>query len=382
MNCNRRKLTMAGVIGAIIGSMPLIAAAQQVIKVGVAAPFTGVSAANGKDVENGVGLAVDEANAQGIKLAGQDVRFVVEAEDDQGDPRVGVEVAQKLVDDGVSFVVGHYNSGVTLPASKVYAAAGIPVITPAATNPAITRQGLPTVFRIIPTDAQNAGNAGKYAVTITKAKRIAILDDRTAFGEGEAEEFKKAVAAAGGTVVANEFTNDKAVDFSAQLTDIKNSNADVLFFGGLDGQAGLVAKRMKQLGMRAQFLGGGAVADSIFIQIAGSASEGAMAWEYGRPIDQLPQGRTFADKYKKKFGTEMLTYSPFAYDATWIAINAMKQANSSKPASYVPILKSMQYTGITGEIAFDQFGDLKNPTSTLYQVKGGKWAPVTTINGE
>lgn len=382
MNCNRRTLISASVIGAIIGSAPLMASAEQVIKVGVAAPLTGGSAANGKDIENGVKLAVDEANAQGIKLGGQDVRFVVDAIDDQGDPRVGVQVAQKLVDDGVSLVVGHYNSGVTLPASKIYATAGIPMITPAATNPAITRQGLPTVFRIIPTDAQNAGNAGKYAVTVTKAKRVAILDDRTAFGQGEAEEFKKAVEAAGDTVVDHEYTNDKAVEFNAQLTNIKGSNADVLFFGGLDGQAALVAKRMKQLGMRAQFLGGGAVADSIFTQIAGSASEGAMAWEYGRPIDQLPEGRAFAEKYKKKFGTEMLTYSPFAYDATWIAINAMKQANSSKPASYSPVLKSIQYTGITGRIAFDQFGDLKNPTSTLYQVKGGKWVPVTTISSQ
>ena len=215
-----------------------------------------------------------------------------------------------------------------------------------------------------------------------QARRIAVMDDRTAFGQGEVEEFKKAVQAAGGTVVASEFTNDKAVDFNSQLTNIKSANADVLFFGGLDGQAALIAKRMKQLGMQTQFLGGGAIADAIFTQIAGDAANGAMAWEYGRPLDQLPNGKQFADKYKKKFGIANLTYSPFAYDATWLAINAMKQANSTKASAFVPVLKGIQYPGITGKITFDEHGDLKSPTSTLYEVKKGVWTPITTIGSE
>lgn len=372
----------ASLIGVAIALASIHADAQQIITIGLAGPLTGISAAHGKDIENGVRMAIDEANAQGIKLGGQDVRFALESVDDQGDPRVGVQVAQKLVDDGVAIVLGHYNSGVTLPASKIYAAAGIPLIDAFSTNPAITRQGLDSVFRIIPTDAQNSGNAGRYAVTVTKAKRIAVMDDRTAFGQGEAQEFKKAVTAAGGTIVASEFTSDKAVEFNAQLTNIKGANADVLFFGGVDSQAALVAKRMKQLGMRTQFLGGGAIASPIFTQIAGEAAEGALAWEYGRPIDQLPGGREFAEKYKNKFGTDILTYSPFAYDATWIAITAMRQANSAKPAAVIPKLRSMHYTGITGKISFDQYGDLKNPSSTLYEVKGDKWVPVTTTGME
>lgn len=225
--------------------------AEETIKIGVSGPLTGGSAAAGKDIENGVRLAIDEANAQHPMFGNQPVKFVLDSVDDQGDPRVGVQVAQKLVDDGVSMVVGPYNSGVCLPASQVLASAGVPLITPAATNPQITLRGLKTVFRIIPTDAQNAGIAGKYAVTVTKAKRIAVLDDRTAFGQGEAEEFVKAVKAAGGQIVDQEYTNDKAVDFRAQLTNVKSANADLVFFGGLDDQAGLVVKQMKQLGMRA-----------------------------------------------------------------------------------------------------------------------------------
>lgn len=371
-----------GVLGLVTLMAPSLAAADQTVKIGVSGPLTGASAANGKDIENGVRMAIDEANAQQPKIGGEAVRFVLDSVDDQGDPRVGVQVAQKLVDEGVTVVVGHYNSGVCLPASRVFASAGIPLIDPAATNPAITQQGFTSVFRVIPTDAQNAGNAGKYAVTVTKAKRIAVMDDRTAFGQGETEEFKKAVQANGGSIVASEFTNDKAVEFNAQLTNVKSSNADVLFFGGLDGQAGLIAKRMKQLGMKTQFLGGGAIADSIFTQIAGDSGEGAMAWEYGRPLDRLPNGKEFATKYQKKFGSPPLTYSPFAYDAASLAIAAMKEANSTKPADITASLKKIRYAGITGEISFDKNGDLLKPASTLYQVKGGKWTPVTTIGAD
>ncbi|MBP0590925.1 branched-chain amino acid ABC transporter substrate-binding protein [Paraburkholderia sp. LEh10] len=356
--------------------------AQQVVRIGVSAPLTGVSAANGKDIENGVRLAVDEANAQHIRLDGQEVRFELNSVDDQGDPRVGVQVAQKLVDDGVVVVVGYYNSGVALPASPIFAKAGIPLMDPAATNPAITRQGLKNVFRIIATDAQNSGNAGTYAVTVTKAQRIAVMDDRTAFGQGAADEFKKAVVAAGGHIVASEFTNDKAVEFNAQLTNIKAANADLLYFAGLDNQAALLTKRMKQLGMRTQFVGSGGIADSIFISVAGSAAEGAMAWEYGRPVESLPQGKAFAERFKKRFGADTLSYAPFAYDCAWVAINAMKQANSAKPEVFMPALRTTQYDGITGKIEFDSYGDLKHPTSTLYQVKGARWVPVTTMSAE
>ena len=358
------------------------ASAQQTVHIGVSAPLTGLGAANGKDIENGVRLAVEEANAQRLTIGGQPVKFELASVDDQGDPRIGVQVAQKLVDDGVVAVVGYYNSGVALPSAPIFARAGIPLIDPAATNPAITRQGLNNVFRIIATDTQNSGNAGTYAVKVTKAKRIAVMDDRTAFGQGAVEEFKKAVKAAGGQVVAEEYTTDKAVEFNAQLTNIKAANADLLYFGGLDGQAGLIVKRMKQLGIRAQFVGSGGIADSVFISSAGNAAEGAMAWEYGRPVDSLPEGRAFAEKFKKRFGAETLTYAPFAYDCAWLAITAMKQANSVKPATFMQTLRTMKYDGITGHISFDKYGDLNNPTSTLYQVKSMKWQPVTTIGAE
>jgi len=370
-------------IGVILAAAGLVlsatANADDVTSIGVAAPMTGNNAAYGKDIENAVNLAVAEANAQHIMIAGKPLHLVVVPGDDQADPRTGVQVAQQLVDKGVVIVIGHFNSGTTIPASKIYSDAHVPMITPAATNPTITGQGSPYIFSVIATDSQNAGAAGRYAVDVTKAKRIAVIDDRTAFGQGEADEFVSAVKAAGGTVVDREFTDDKAVDFSAQLTHIKGANADLVFFAGLNPQAGMVKKKMKQLGMTAQFVGGGGVVEPTFLNIAGDDANGAMAWEYGTPIASLPRGKAFEAKYQQKFGSQMLSYAPFAYDATWSAIKAMQAANSTKPADFLPKLHAENYHGITGDIQFTSTGALAHPSTTLYRVDGGKWTPVETI---
>lgn len=348
------------------------------VPVGFSAVLTGGNAAFGKDIENGVQLALDDANVERIMIGGKVAHFQIHAEDDQGDPRIGVQAAQKLVDSGVAVVIGHFNSGTTLPASMIYQQAGIVMINPGATNPAINQRGLDHIFSVIGTDAGNAGLAGTYAVNVEKAKRISIIDDRTAFGQGEADVFEKAVKAAGGSIVARQYVNDKTVDFSSQLTALKAEDVDMVFFGGLDRQAAGVAKRMKQLGMKAQLLGGGAVADADFLQLAGNAGEGAMAWEPGAPLDRLPKGKDFAARYQKKFGTTAQTYAPFGYDAAWAAINAMQKADSIDPKVYLPVLKSISFDGITGHIAFDEKGLVKGAVSTLYQVKDGKWEPITT----
>ncbi|MEQ5838029.1 branched-chain amino acid ABC transporter substrate-binding protein [Paraburkholderia acidicola] len=373
---------VAVALGMLFATAPLAALADSLpVKIGFAAPLTGANAGYGKDLEYGVRLALDEANAQQIKIGGKVAHFDLVSEDDQADPRIGVQAAQKLVDQNVSVVVGHFNSGTTIPASRVYETAGIPMIDPAATNPVITGQGFANTFMVISTDAQNAGNAGIYAVEVTKAKRIAILDDRTAFGQGEADEFEKAVKAHGGNLVTHEFTSNQAVDFRTQLTKIKAADADLLFFGGLDTQAASVAKQMKQLGLKAQLVGGGGVMDPEFIKLAGDAADGAMAWEYGRPLAQLPGGKDFSQKFKKQFGVDILSYAPFGYDAAWAAIKAMEAAKSSVPATYRPALKSISFDGVTGHIAFESNGALKNAASTLYQVKGGTWVPIVTKGG-
>jgi branched-chain amino acid transport system substrate-binding protein len=372
---------IAVAVGALLAVVPFSASADVTVKIGFAAPLTGPNASYCKDLQDGVQLALDDAKAQGIKINGQPASFQLVAEDDQADPKTGSQVAQKLVDEGVNVIVGHFNSGTTIPASEIYQKAGIPDIDPAATNPIITGRGYENVFMVISSDAQNAGTAGTYAVQTTKAKRIAIIDDRTAFGQGEADEFEKAVKKAGGNIVGREYTTNSATDFKTQLTKLKGVNPDLIFVAALNPQAAGIMKQMRQLGIKAQFVGGGGVKDIDFIKLAGDSAEGAMAWEYGRPLDSTPVGKEFASKFKAKFGVDVLSYAPFGYDAAWTAIKAMQAANSIKPEDYRPKLKAISFDGITGHIAFSSNGSLKQGSSTVYEVKNGQWVTVATKAG-
>lgn len=351
------------------------------IRIGFVAPLTGDYANYGHDLQNGVQLALDDANAQGIKIGEQAARFELIAIDDRGDPRLGIQAAARLANLNVAAVVGHFNSGTAIPASRIYESAGIPMIDPAATNPVITSQGFANTFTVIANDAQNAGIAGAWAVDVVKARRIAIVDDRTAFGQGEADVFERTVREHGGNVVARDFAPTDAGDFGPQLARIKAADADLLYFGGLARQAAALVKQMKARSMHTQFVGGGGVAIPDFVQLAGPAGDGALAWEYGRPLAQLPDGPRFAQKFKSRFGTEVLAYAPFGYDATWAAIHAMTAAKSANPDVFRAALKTLSFDGVTGRIAFDDTGALKNGASTLYQVKQGAWVPVTTRGG-
>ncbi len=357
------------------------AAGPLTVRIGFVAPLSGDYANYGHDLENGVQLALDDANAQGIKIGEQTAHFELIAIDDRADPRQGVQAAARLANQNVAAVVGHFNSGTAIPASRIYESAGIPMIDPAATNPVITSQGFANTFTVIANDAQNAGIAGAWAVEVVKARRIAIVDDRTAFGQGEADVFERTVKEHGGNVVARDFAPIEAGDFGPQLAHIKAADADLLYFGGLARQAAALVKQMKARSMNTQFVGGGGVAIPDFVQLAGPAGEGAMAWEYGRPLAQLPEGPRFAQKFKSRFGADVLAYAPFGYDATWAAIRAMTAAKSANPDVFRAALKSLSFDGVTGRIAFDDTGALKNGTSTLYQVKQGAWVPVTTRGG-
>ncbi|MCE1018027.1 branched-chain amino acid ABC transporter substrate-binding protein [Pseudomonas monteilii] len=346
---------------------------SEVVRIGFAGPLTGPSAHQGQDVEHGIQIALEEANQQQLKIGDKVARFKLVSEDDVADPRTGTAVAQRLVDSKVAVVIGHYNSGTSIPASKIYAAAGIPQISPSATNPTLTRQGIPSVFRTVNDDATLGRYAGNYLVSQLKAQRIAIFDDRTAYGQGLADEVTKAVKAAGGNVVVREYTNDKSTDFNAILTTAKAQKADAVFFAALDYQAAPMAKQMKNLGMKARFMNIGNLPNDSFRQMAGSAAEGTYAWNYGTPLQDMPKGAAFEQKLKDKFGVGVVQSSPAAYDATWAAINAMVKAGSDDPKVYLPVLKNQSYEGVTGTIAFDDQGNLKNPAATVFQFADGGW---------
>jgi branched-chain amino acid transport system substrate-binding protein len=349
-----------------------------IIKIGQVSPLTGPQAHLGKDNDNGARLAIDEANARGVTLAGQKVKFVLLSEDDQADPKTATIVAQKLVDAQVKGVIGHLNSGTSIPASKIYFDAGIPQISPSATAIKYTDQGFKTAFRTMTNDRQQGKVLGEFMVKKMSGKRIAIIDDRTAYGQGLADEVEKAVKAVGGEVVAREYTSDKATDFSAILTSIKGKNPDVLFFGGMDPQGAPMAKQMQSLGLKAKFIGGDGLQTTEFLKLAGTAAEGVTASSPGLPINSMPGGKAFRAKFTAQYGA-IQTYAPYAYDAATAMITAMEKAGSAEPAKVLAELPKIHFAGVTGDIGFDANGDVLGGAITLYRVKAGKWDVVETI---
>ena len=350
------------------------------VQIGHVAPLTGPQAHLGKDNENAANMAIDELNAKGVELGGAKVKFVLVAEDDQADPKQGTIVAQKLVDAKVNGVIGHLNSGTTIPASKIYSDAGIPQISGSATNPKYTQQGFATTFRVMANDVQQGKVLGSYAAKQLAGKSIAVIDDRTAYGQGLADEFEKGVAEVGGKVVVREFTNDKATDFAAILTKIKSKKADVVFYGGMDAQGGPMAKQMKSLGLKAKFLSGDGSCTPEFIKLAGEAAEGQFCSLPGVPLEQMPGGKAFGDAFNAKYGQIQL-YAPYVYDAVMVMVEAMKRADSAEPAKYLPEIGKTDYHGVTAKVQFDEKGDLKGGAISLYEVKGGKWEYRETIGG-
>lgn len=351
---------------------------ETVIRIGSVAPLTGPQAHLGKDNENGVRLAIDEINAGGLVLDGRKVRLELISEDDHAEPKTATIVAQKLVDRGVKAVIGHLNSGTTIPASKIYHDAGIPQISPSATAVAYTAQGYKTAFRVMTNDEQQGKVLGQYAAKTLGARRIAVIDDRTAYGQGLADEFEKAARAAGAEIVAREFTNDRATDFAAILTNIKAKAPELVFFGGMDPQAGPMAKQMKRLGLTAQLLGGDGVQNANFIKLAASDAEGVIASSPGLPIDSMPGGAEFRANFEAKYGA-IQVYAPYAYDAVYVLVAAMIRANSADSAKILAELPKTDHNGVTGPIRFDDKGDTLGGAVTLYQVRGGTWQVLETV---
>ena len=359
--------------------------AQTVVTIAHVGPTSGGIAHLGKDNANGAIMAVEELNAAGVTIGGKKVTLKLMTEDDAADPKQGTAVAQKLVDANVSGVVGHLNSGTSIPASKIYSDAGIPQISPSATNPKYTRQGFKTTFRVVADDTQLGGTLGKYAVNTLKGKSIAVIDDRTAYGQGVAEEFSKAVKAAGGNIVAQEFTTDKATDFNAILTSIKGKKPDVVFFGGMDAVAGPMLRQMKSLGISAKFMGGDGICSAELVKLAGDAVSDDQVFcaeaggvEKGSKFEAAKAD--FEKKFKAKFGVEVQVYAPYVYDSVRIMVAAMVKAGSSDPAKYLPVLAATKdFQGVTGAISFDNKGDVLNGALTMQTIKGGKLQVLSVI---
>jgi branched-chain amino acid transport system substrate-binding protein len=349
------------------------------VKIGHVGPLTGGIAHLGKDNENGARLAVEEANAAKIKIDGKEVKFVFVAEDDQADPKVGTTVAQKMVDAKVAGVVGHLNSGTSIPASPIYSQAGIPVISGSATNPKLTEQGFKTQFRVVGRDDQQGPAIASYLADNNKPKTVAVIDDATAYGEGIANEVEKTLKAAKITVLPREKGTDKTTDWKAILTKLRGRNPDAVFYGGMDATGGPLMKQGRELGIKAVFaFGDGACTDEM-AKLAGQSAEGLLCSQAGLPVEAAD--RKFLDAYKKKFNADPILYSPFTYDAANLLIAAMQKANSSDPKKYLPELAKIEHNGVTGRISFDGKGDRKDAEMTIFTMKSGKITPVAVIKG-
>jgi branched-chain amino acid transport system substrate-binding protein len=354
-----------------------------VVKIGHVAPTSGGIAHLGKDNEMGARMAIDELNAKGVTIGGKKAKFELLAEDDAADPKQGTAAAQKLVDAKVNGVIGHLNSGTSIPASKIYSDAGIPQISPSATNPKFTRNGYKTTFRVVADDVHLGGTLGKYAVKDLKGKSIAVIDDRTAYGQGVADEFEKGVKGAGGKIVGREFTNDKATDFTAILTSLKAKKPDVVFFGGMDAVAGPMLRQMKQLGIEAKFVGGDGICSGELPKLAaGTMADGQVVCAEAGGVEGAAKKSMddFYAAFKKKNNVDVQVYAPYVYDAVNVMVAAMVKAGSAEPAKYLPVLaKTEGYKGVTGTIGFDSKGDVKNGALTLYTYKGGKRDQIAVV---
>ncbi|MFT0549080.1 branched-chain amino acid ABC transporter substrate-binding protein [Allopusillimonas ginsengisoli] len=372
-------LAATAAIMAAIAAAPANAADTETVKFGFAAPLTGPQSHYGEDMKNGLTLAIEEANKQKIELDGKVASFELVSRDDQADPRTAVQVAQQIVDENVQGILGHFNSGTTIPASSVYNDAGLPQIA-MATSPEYTQQGYDTTFRMMTSDTQQGAADGEFIVKDLGAKKVAIIDDRTAYGQGLADQVANAVKANGGEIVSREYTNDKANDFAAILTNIKEKQPDAIFFGGLDAQSGPMRRQMATLGIEAPLVSGEMTRSETFLKLAGDAANGTYASLAGVPLKQMAAGEKFEGDYKARFNTNPGVYAPYAYDGAWNMITAMKEAGSSKPEAYLPKLASLKRSGATSNnIEYDKNGDLKEISVTIYQVKDGKWEMVKTM---
>ncbi|MES2743623.1 MAG: branched-chain amino acid ABC transporter substrate-binding protein [Pseudomonadota bacterium] len=359
---------------ALLGLFGSAGAQETIVKIGHSGPLSGAQAFSGKDNENGVRLAIEELNAKPISIGGKKIKFELVSEDDQADPKAGVAVAQKLIDGGVKYVVGPYNSGVTIPASRTYNDAGV-VMATVASNPKITQQGYRNLFRVNASDTQLGSKMAMYAAKEMKLKTVAVIDDRTAFGQGVADEFKKQAKLSGMQVAGHEFTTDKAFDFSSILTKLKSKNVEAIFFGGYAPQGAPMARQMRQLGMSAKLLGGDTICTAEMGKLGGDAvADNVLCSQGGAILDKASGGPAFQAKFNQRFKQNPDVYAASFYDATLLFAQAMQKADSIDPAKVGPEIAAMSYKGVAGNYAFDANGDMKQSPVTIFTFKNG--APV------
>jgi len=377
--CSKKNDGEASTGASAVTTAAALASNATIVRIGHAAPLTGRIAYPGKDNENGARSAVDEINPQGLAIDGQKIQLELDARDDAADPKKRTQVAPKPADDHIVAVAGHLNSGVSIPALKIHSDAGIVQISPSSTNSAYMQQGFKTTYRVVATSAQQGPALAGYAIKALGAKRSAVVDDATAYGKGLADEFAKTAQASGAKIVAGEATNDEATDFRAILTKIKSVQPDVIMYGGMDATGGPLTKQAAALGIGAKILGGDGVCTDKVGELAGSAVQNLVCPEAGLSLSRTTKGADFEKTFEDRFHTPVQIDAPFAYDAMYVIVDAMKRANSIDAPKVLAAMPFTDYNGVIGHIAFDDKGDLKGGAITLYNFKDSKKAVLDVV---
>ena len=350
-------------------------AATAQVKFGVGGPITGPSAATGAQMKNGVDQAAADINAAG-GILGQKVS--VSYGDDVSDPKQGVSVANKFAADGVKFVIGHYNSGVTIPSSEVYQENGILQITPASTNPTVTERKMWNIFRVCGRDDQQGQVAGEYIAKHYKGKKIAVVHDKTTYGKGLADEMKKTINKAGIKEVLYEGINTGEKDFSALVSKIKQSRADLIYWGGLYTEGGLIVRQMRDQGVKAPLMGGDGITSDEFASIGGPGVEGTLM-TYGPDPRNKPDAKKVVEEFRaKKFEPE--AYTLYSYAGVQIIKQAAEAAKSLDPKKVAEKMHSgMQFKTVLGDISYDKKGDITKLDYVMYIWKKDPSGKITYV---
>jgi branched-chain amino acid transport system substrate-binding protein len=347
--------------------LALSSAAHAQIKIGVAGPVTGPNAAFGAQLKNGAEQAVEDINAAG-GINGQKLQIVVG--DDVSDPKQGVSVANKFAAEGVKMVVGHFNSGVSIPASDVYEEAGIIQITPASTNPKFTDNGKWNTFRTCGRDDQQGAVAGAYLADKFKGKKVAVVHDKTPYGKGLADETQKVMESKGLKAVMYEGVNPGEKDYSALVSKLKQNNVDVVYFGGLHTEAGLIIRQMRDQGLQSPMMSGDGIVSAEFTSIAGPGAEGTLM-TFSPDPRKNPNAKDVVAKFRAK-NFEPEAYTLYSYAAVQILAEAAKQAGGVEPKKMATAMRQGKpYKTAIGDISFDKKGDITRPDYILYVWKKG-----------
>ncbi len=344
------------------------------VRIGYAAPLTGDNALWGEGMKRAAELAIKEANeSQEVKDAGFEFELV--PNDDQGDPKQAVNVANAIVaDQGIVGVIGHFNSGCSIPASTVYNEGGMPMIS-VSSNPQLTAQGYENVFRIVAKDDAQGAFAGELVYDKLGFKNVALIDDSTAYGQGLATEFEAVFTGKGGKIILKEKVQPKDVDFSALVTKLKSAKPEAVYYAGALNEGALLSKQMKEAGLKVPVIGGDMIYTADYVKLAGAGNaEGDVATALGLPLDQLPKGVEFKEKYAAEYdGAAPEAYDVYAYDQARIFVAAVLKAGKADRAAVTAAIASGTFEGATGAVAFDENGDNKEQAISSYKVEAGEW---------